>query len=78
MSFWLFVWTVKIPTEDFGHLEHVYLILLEHSSHGRVTNDLSFVFRILKIVFAYVLPQSFHRLRTGKLLDQHNLSGKLI
>ena len=63
----LFVLTVQVLAEDFGHREHVYAVLFEDRAHGVVAPNLSPVARVLKLMLMNVLPQFFHCLRAGKL-----------
>ena len=53
--------------ENLDHVEHVHLVLLKHSSHSVIAEYLTFVARVLKIVFFNVLPDTFGRLWTRYL-----------
>lgn len=58
---------VEVVADQLVHLEHVDLVLFEHSLHHVVAKNLALVIRVLEIVGLDMLPQLLDDLRAGKL-----------
>ena len=59
---------VQILIQNLGHGEHVDSVLLEYSTHGVVTANLTAVTRVLKFVLSNVLPDPFDGLWARELV----------
>ena len=65
----LFVHIVHVLTEYLVHREHMYLFLLEHGFQRLITPDHTLVAWVLQIMRTNIGPDTFDRLRSGKLFS---------
>lgn len=59
--------TVQLLSKQLVHSKHMHFILLEHSLHSVITNNLSLVARILQVMRSNVLPDLLDHLRSRQL-----------